>query len=578
MADNTLELKEIGKISGTFIVEGYQRGYRWGSDEVTRLLDDIYTAVALNDSKTYCLQPIVVKCMPDGFELIDGQQRLTTIYLIYKYIASVTTARLAPKFSLDYITRPGSRDYLEKLDPARSAECIDFYYMFGAYKSIEKWFDEVSEGDENKRFDLATEMNKAFLHSVKVIWYEVGDGEVSEKLFARLNIGKIPLTCAELVKAMFLSKSSGACGANNMNEIALQWDMTERELHSDSLWYFLTNSDGERYSTRIELVLDLMAKKPSDCRERYFTFFYFDKLARGNGENKPNFDAIWSEINRAFLLLKSWHDDDELYHKIGYLIASEHSTLSDIYALSLGKSKSAFKSALEGEIRDSVKAKKNYGAMSYENAKDYGAISRLLLLFNVISVYELGDGNRFPFDRYKNTDGAKWSLEHIHAQNSEGLKTVKQWQEWIGYHIDCVKEIKPDADGLIQRMTAAKDNINLLGSEFDAIYSEVMSILSPSSAMYDKHRISNLALLDTSDNSALGNSAFAAKRRKIIEMDRKGEYIPFCTKMVFFKYYSSNAGSLYFWSEKDREQYVKALNDKLDKYLEETIEIAEEDD
>ena len=216
--------------------------------------------------------------------------------------------------------------------------------------------------------------------------------------------------------------------------------------------------------------------------------------------------------------------------------------------------------------------------MSYENAKDYGAISRLLLLFNVISVYELGDGNRFPFDRYKNTDGAKWSLEHIHAQNSEGLKTVKQWQEWIGYHIDCVKEIKPDADGLIQRMTAAKDNINLLGSEFDAIYSEVMSILSPSSAMYDKHRISNLALLDTSDNSALGNSAFAAKRRKIIEMDRKGEYIPFCTKMVFFKYYSSNAGSLYFWSEKDREQYVKALNDKLDKYLEETIEIAEEDD
>ena len=47
----------VGNIAGKFHVPSYQRGYRWGVDEVTRLLDDIYD----NGAKSYCLQPIVVK-------------------------------------------------------------------------------------------------------------------------------------------------------------------------------------------------------------------------------------------------------------------------------------------------------------------------------------------------------------------------------------------------------------------------------------------------------------------------------------------------------------------------------------
>ena len=78
----TLETKLVGEIKGSFYVPSYQRGYRWGADEVTRLLEDVYQ----NGKNNYCLQPIVVKRRADGFELIDGQQRLTTLYLIYRYI------------------------------------------------------------------------------------------------------------------------------------------------------------------------------------------------------------------------------------------------------------------------------------------------------------------------------------------------------------------------------------------------------------------------------------------------------------------------------------------------------------
>ena len=81
MADITLETRLVKDIKGTFVVPSYQRGYRWGRDEVTRLLDDIYE----NLGKNYCLQPVVVARRGDGsYELIDGQQRLTTLMLLLR--------------------------------------------------------------------------------------------------------------------------------------------------------------------------------------------------------------------------------------------------------------------------------------------------------------------------------------------------------------------------------------------------------------------------------------------------------------------------------------------------------------
>ena len=74
-----LDIKLVGDIEGNFYVPSYQRGYRWGKTEVKRLLDDICST---EGKRNYCLQPVVVRKNGDKYELIDGQQRLTTIYLI----------------------------------------------------------------------------------------------------------------------------------------------------------------------------------------------------------------------------------------------------------------------------------------------------------------------------------------------------------------------------------------------------------------------------------------------------------------------------------------------------------------
>lgn len=154
-----------------------------------------------------------------------------------------------------------------------------------------KWFEQDLQIRVMHIFEYLKE-------DVKIIWYEVGESEDAISLFTRLNIGKIPLTSAELVKAMFLSRDN----AENMRrekqeEISLQWDGIERELHNESLWFFLTNSVKGEYQTRIDLVLDLIAGKDESTREKYYTFFRFDELRK-----EVSLDDIWKKSIRLFLL------------------------------------------------------------------------------------------------------------------------------------------------------------------------------------------------------------------------------------------------------------------------------------
>lgn len=133
--------------------------------------------------------------------MIDGQQRLTTIYLIYRFMNEESSGFIdEPRFTLSYATREKSEDFLKSIDESRKEENIDFWFFCSAYESIKAWFSKKD------RKSTLTNMNKYFDEIVKIIWYEVEESEDAIGLFTRLNIGKIPLTNAELVKAMFLSK------------------------------------------------------------------------------------------------------------------------------------------------------------------------------------------------------------------------------------------------------------------------------------------------------------------------------------------------------------------------------------
>jgi hypothetical protein len=550
-----LEPLLVGEIKGTFYVPAYQRGYRWGEVEVRRLLDDILDS----HGKPYYLQPVVVKRHGDEWELVDGQQRLTTLFLILQYMKREGLQSSAAAYSLRYETRPGSAAYLEQLDPGLSQENIDFFHIYEAYRCIGEWFDAHG----TRRQWAANKFYDALFERVRVIWYEAADDLDATTLFTRLNVGRIPLTDAELVKALLLSHSRSDAGLTDRAlEIAAQWDAVERDLRNPELWAFITGRSSAG-PTCIGLLLDTIAGGPAGRdRPRFHTFETLrERITAGPQE-------FWDEVVDLHSLVMGWHDSRDLFHKIGFLI-SQGESFSGLIERSKAKSKSRFKAELDELIRDNLNlTEAGLRELGYQNAKT----SKVLLLMNIETIRQ----RQLSSERYSFSEHAagQWSLEHIHAQNAEQLNRAEQWEEWLHLHrkaltaFDDIDQVrKKDVLDRVEEVLASPP---VKETDFRPLERELAELLSVGSDTADGalDSIANLALLPGGDNSALGNSVFAVKRAVILEHDRRGSYIPVCTRNVFLKYYSPpDEHQILFWSASDREHYLRAMADRLRGYL-----------
>lgn len=542
-----LEPKLVNDIKGNFLIPSYQRGYRWEREHILMLLNDIWE----NGDKNYSLQPIVVKKLTDNtYELIDGQQRLTSIFLILKYMKQMLP-HLETPFSLSYETRPKSEEFLNSLNEDLADDNIDFYHINNAYKAVESWFENEETG---KKTTKAAKLNIYFDDWVKVIWYEVNTAVDSINLFTRLNIGKIPLTNAELVKALFLSKDADDITEEKQLEISTSWDLIEKNLQDDNLWYFLTNQSPGEYATRIELIFNLMSSKKSDEREEFYTFFYFIDQIKSESKVK-----IWQEIQAYFLILKEWYEKKDIYHKVGYLVAIGKS-MQVIIEESKGLTKTEFEVGLDNEITNKLNlTKEDVLGLSYDINKDKGRIEKVLLLHNVETIRRLNDSSvKYSFVKHKRNN---WSLEHIHAQQSEGLNKKEDQREWLLLHKKSLEQLLTSGkephkiEKLIKKID---DNFESITKEiFDSVFAEVFECMSENDDRSYIDSISNMALLSAANNAALNNATFDVKRNKILEMDKAGEYIPISTRRVFLKYYTdSKDHQLHFWGEQDRKAYL----------------------
>lgn len=554
-----LEAKPIKDIRGKFYIPAYQRGYRWERTQVKTLLNDLYQCMEANgQEKDYCLQPVVVQkkgVQKKGelqYDLIDGQQRLTTIYILLRYAHQ-------NYFSFEYETREKTKDFLNNMDPQLAQTNIDFFHIYQAYTTIKDWLEETFPADTDSHLYKLCNYVK---EKVKVIWYEVGAEADPIALFTRLNIGKIQLTNAELIRALFLSDTPNGMENRRKYEMAIQWDDIEKQLRDDdgAFWAFITRKRAEDYPTRIDILFDLMCHKQDAEKDPLFTFFKMEERLK-----HADRDSVWQEVINAFLQLKEWYKDNVCYHKIGYLIASGSKTMADLLDEARGKRKSEFKDRLDELIAESITWRTNdkdsYWDLDYH--KDYNRICRILLLFNVQSILYNGVQQRFPFNKYNNEE---WSIEHIHAQNSEGLKTVDLQLEWLEWHLPSLKAIhrdEPDNE-LVRDVEKVIDGIRQSGrfirSDFDDIFRRVVNDLSDTTDTDYINTLPNLALLSCGHNTCLSNSTFDVKRNLIIKMDKSGEFIPYCTKMTFLKYYENSSDvQVHFWGQKDREAYLQAI-------------------
>jgi hypothetical protein len=548
MIDNQpIGLKSVAELLGfSFFIPSYQRGYRWKPEQVTDLLRDINEFVPKDIPETgdrtwYCLQPVVVKQNNDVWNVIDGQQRLTTIYLILHYLnQGYAESRRTPLFGLSYQTRPDSAAFLLNQlginDNKADRSNIDFWHISEAYKSIDKWFSEVDVTFDLNRFE------SKFKHSTQVIWYET-ESKDEIAIFTRLNIGKIKLTDAELIKALFLNSSNfikmlGDKTRLRQIEIAAQWDSMEYAFQQRGFWYFLTGGE-DAMSTRIEFLFRLMAGKPKD-NEDYDTFRIFN--SRVKGKDDEGILNEWKEVRSYYQTLEEWYTDRYYYHIIGFLIA----TKTDIRDLLKLNGECQTKQLFRDELTKLVKGKVNAKLENVEYKK--GPVKNILLLHNIITMQLNDKTSRFPFDRYKKE---KWDIEHISAVAEDAPTGDKHREDWL-------KEVAEHLPEDLKKKTLIYNP-----DTFISIYEEIIAKFIEG----EPNEIANLTLLDANTNRSYGKSVFPVKRSKIINKDKLGAFIPVCTRNVFMKFYTEKVEQMSFWGDRDREAYLSVIRKVLLEYL-----------
>ena len=626
-AENKIELKSVSELLGMkFFIPSYQRGYRWTEQQVKDLLNDVNEFQPeknkdTNEETWYCLQPLVVRKMEerdfrlekeadkkDWYEVIDGQQRLTTIFLTIHYFNEMWVGKQkTPLPTIKYATRNDSYEFLKCLEINNNQEAvaqgapfkdyIDYHYMKLAYSTIHKWAIGMGNSFNNNDFQ------SKFIYRTKVIWYESVD-EDPVKVFRRLNNGKIKLTDAELIKALMLNRSN--FGEDNdehlklrQQEIASEWDNIEYAMQNDEFWLFLRNvdeNDKYKHSTRIDFIFDLICKQHSlgnfdnigTDEHKTFRYFY-EYFHTGNKNGAEKIKHCWTEVKKYYQTFQEWYNDLELYHYVGYLIHQEEN-LDGLYKLwNNERTKESFISILKEKIKEKIK-KCNDLAKQYEiNGPSKTTSKPLLLLHNIQTIinqnnqlkskeeYKLAVFYKFPFHIFKKEN---WDVEHIDSNTTNGLEKTKDQKEWLKYSVlgaDLNNELKEKIKLFIQD--------NNLADSFDELAAKIENLTSSSwtNPEEDKNKIWNFVLLDAGTNRGYGNSIFPAKRRCIIGKDQGKSYtidddlnvskkdgaiafIPPVTKNVFLKYYNTSVDNLREWNENDATAYKQNILDTLKEF------------
>lgn len=582
MKDSGIRLRSINSIlkdekdqPTQFWIPAYQRGYRWAPLQVTQLLDDVWEFIQTSEGGRreafYCLQPLVIKARISGdYEVVDGQQRLTTIYILLTYLKDIVAILQKTCFHIFFETRGLANDpFLRNIDLSRAEENVDFFHICEAYKAIESWF---SGRDGMHKLKLLQHFlnDDVSGRNVKVIWFELAENDDPVAAFARLNVGKIPLTNDELIRALFLRRVSadGVDADVHQLRIAYEWDQLEKAFQSDAFWYFLSNEQGLRQN-RIGFLFDMVAHS-TDMAEQlkhdaHGVFHAFNerlKVADATTE--------WLSVKQAFMSIEEWYEDRILYHIVGFLI-QQGVDISELRKLSGSTTKRDFEQKLRGMVfvhmiggalenlsDDDLREMVSDKLESLEYGRDSHRIRSFLLLFNIATLLESPRSNlRFQFDSFKKEN---WDLEHIRSVASRTPERPNERIEWLKHCLGYLKtqetggELQNEIEGFIELpQKGALDTI------FDPLYEQVINFFKEAEEEGMGSGISNLTLLDQSTNRSYKNAVFAVKRKRLLSLDQSGIFVPLCTRNVFLKCYSPQVDNVMFWSKDDREAYGKVM-------------------
>ncbi|MCR5066971.1 MAG: DUF262 domain-containing HNH endonuclease family protein [Erysipelotrichaceae bacterium] len=635
----------------SFVVMYYQRGFRWEKD-INKLLKDINSYVcknkkSINDIITYikqtcqftdrtdlydfyCLQALSVQQKENGYyELIDGQQRLTSVFLIYELLGlfcnnirpdivytiyyqrgsqkpfdltraihdcmpkdfnGITPAEAYGKQQVcgkrDAAWFDGYRNELEKkikgiaddskiLDLAGKSISIDLYYISNVAKEIVSFIEEYvdDEGD----FTNLQNYFSILKQDVLFLWYDIPKNIDPKEEFVGLNSNKVELTDAELIKALVLRNYDNK---STPDEYGVRWEAIEQGLCQPELWAFIS---GEDKATRIELMLDLFARSKNEMpysnesNKKNALFDWYEKYFAEKFTSDPSkfSEDIIKGIEGIYYRICEWYEDVEIYHYIGLLtcfrrkltdMKTQEELIKKVFALYEESSdKKAFINKLKGEIKTCILYK-----VSEEDIPD--------------DLADIADNNFFSYldpTQRPNIQAILWLLnawEMIEAADNNYEKKVRKPTiirrlpfSQINEQLDSKKEwtlehIMPQNPGDEKSKEEDKLNYSLLEK---SIKDDKANVIPEN----EVQSIGNLALLTHSENSSISNGNLHTKRRELTQkMLGDGKYVPISTVNAFGLYYTNlynktdDPNDIKYWTVNNRDCYLTRIKECLKEF------------
>lgn len=581
-----------------FNIPEYQRGYKWTIDNIVQLLEDLKGFKQNSSDEFYCLQNITItKTNINGhscFNVIDGQQRLTTLFILISYIQRNMSNKVLSAESniLRYSIREETDKFLRESiltgdywnDVEYKPATKDQYYIAEVAKAVAEWFN-INNLEE-----------RTILDHLKLIVNKVESGE-EETVFASLNGGKVDLDGADLVRAILITRAAKQKYPSLISEKTLH-QIANNDINLNINIKVSSLGKINEFRVKLGIELDMMNNWWSDRKVRsyfeqllpnrisqnksfkyseypidllYYAFFeaYKDKLAtHGNtdldlrifengidkdGEGGNDHLEFYKEVKEFHLTLVDWYNDDEIYNLLGYLMYNYKSASVSFAMLwnewKLTESKSDFKSKLKRIIREQL-------ALAFAGSDDSTDIADKLILLRK-SITNIAEN---------------WYVKDFIIRFLPLLDLIPE-KKTVGNSVRTIfKRLNPDYFKCNQE---DKEHVR---SQTRQIAEENMTE-EDRLALEEENRqginsIGNIVLLKASINRSYGNVELVKKMDRIArEHIMNDTYIRphtlnvFLSKLQTLKDNGISEDSV-FWSEEDIVKTVKAIDSSLTDYLE----------
>ena len=579
----------------------YQRGYKWTKDNVKTLLDDILkfqpNIVNGENDKFYCVQNITL-CRhqdKDGqqfYNVVDGQQRLTTLLIILSYLEATDLVTDKLKYSIrdeshefitEFIIKGKVWQYNDQKvlvqDIDKKYHRKDIFYLSEAAFAVKEWFEENK--DKLKKDTI--------LNHVKLIVNNLSDTN-EEKIFSNLNGGKVNLDGADLVRGILMTRVAGEILGDDKNKERINEHRVRigMELDGVSLWW--AKDEVKRYFTL--LLPDKLLKNRSFDTINYpvnilymlyhekhikdstdFSFKFFEYGVNGNDKSNDDHLEMYQGILNLHYEMQDWFENREIYHLLGYLFNYFKAKINfkNIYQKwTDAASKEAFIKELKREIFQQffiVSGEKN-GVDIIEAFKEFHnevknikfdwynddnqRLFRTLVLMDVIQISKSKNLSFLPATFFKPNSEDK---EHIRSQTPKSGKNESRLKEdWKSSIVDLPDSEKSEIEVMLNKITC-----NELS---DVQLTEIRNVIN----RIGLNSIGNMALLNLSVNRGYGNSSYIAKRRDILSNYMDGKYIRPHTLNAFVKKDSASE-ELNKWELSDIKQHTIRISQEIEDYF-----------